>query len=241
MELTGWVAVGLARSFGSIVADGLEHVPTAGPAIIAINHTSIADVPAVLATLFRRAALWPSVPCGRPGCGEEHGHIRFLVHTQVFQNPFIGGFARRSGMIEVGWRQAGTVALKAAREALERHEVVGIYPEGDVSAAADGSPRRFRFGVGRLALETNVPIIPLAHHDARVIGSGSTRRALLGALTAIVRRPTIRMRVGPPIQPEEYAGLPLTDVVQLIQDRVTEVWETLAMPQRPTAPPEKLL
>lgn len=241
MEVTGWVAVGLARSFGSVVADGLEHVPTAGPAIIAINHTSIADAPAVLATLFRRANLWPSVPCGRPGCGVAHGHIRFLAHTQVFRNPFIGRFARRSGMIEVGWRQAGTVALRAAREALERNEIVGIYPEGDVKANDDGSPRRFRFGVGRLALESGAPIIPIAHHDARRIGSGSTGRALLGALTAIVRRPTIRMRVGPPILPEEYAGLPVRDVVQLVQDRVTALWESVAAPQRPAAPPEKPL
>lgn len=230
MELTGRVAVGLARAFGSVHADGLEHLPLTGPAIVAVNHTSIADVPAVLATLFTRG-LRPSVPCGRDGCGRDHGHIRFLAATQVFRTPIIGGFARSSGMIEVGWRQAGTVALKAAREALERHEIVGIYPEGDVQANADGSPRRFRYGIGRLALETGVPIIPIAHHDARRIGSGSIARSLLGAMTSIVRRPTIRLRVGAPIRPEEYAGLPIREVVHLVQTRVTGVWAGLATPQ----------
>lgn len=211
-----------------------------GPAIVAVNHTSIADVPAVLATLFTRG-LRPSVPCGGDGCGRDHGHIRFLAASQVFRTPIIGNFARSSGMIEVGWRQAGTVALKAAREALERAEIVGIYPEGDLQANADGSPRRFRYGIGRLALDTGVPIIPIAHHDARRIGSGTIGRSLLGAMTAIVRRPTIRLRVGPPIGSEEYAGLPVRDVVQLVQARVTTVWESIAAPQRTPAPPEKLL
>src|SRR5699024_5191314 len=133
VEATGRVAVMLARSFGSVRADGLEHIPFAGPAILAVNHTSIADVPAVLATLFSNG-LRPSVPCGQEGCGTHHGHVRFLAATPVFSHPIIGRFARASGMIEVGWRQAGTSALRAAREALRRDEIIGIYPEGDVSA-----------------------------------------------------------------------------------------------------------
>lgn len=223
----GSVAVGLTSLFGRVRADGLHHLPAQGPAIVAVNHTTIADVPPVLATLHR-AGLRPSVPCGRASCGVDHAHIRFMASSMVFENPLIGPLARQAGMIEVGVRQAGAAALRAAREALGRGEVVGIYPEGDVSATEDGSPRRFRFGVGRLASETGVPVVPVAHHDARRIGSGSTARSLGGALTSIVRRPTVRLRVGPPILGEEYAGLPLRDVVNLIQDRVVDVWRTVA-------------
>lgn len=219
--------MGLTTWFGRVQPDGLDHLPTRGPAIIAVNHTTIADVPPVLATLYR-AGLRPSVPCRRNGCGTDHGHVRFMASSQVFENPLIGPLARQAGMIEVGLRQAGAVALRAAREALARGEVVGIYPEGDVSATVDGSPRRFRFGVGRLASETGVPVVPVAHHDARQIGSGSVARTLGGALTSIVRRPTIRLRVGRPILPEEFAGLPLREVVDLVQDRVVDVWRSVS-------------
>jgi 1-acyl-sn-glycerol-3-phosphate acyltransferase len=174
------------------------------------------------------AGLRPSEPCGRRGCGHQHTHIRFLASSHVFQNPVIGPLARQAGMIEVGFRQAGAVALQAAREALGRGEIVGIYPEGDVSAAPDGAPRRFRLGVGRLAADMRAPVVPVAHHDARAIGSGSLARSLGGALTSIVRRPTVRLRVGRPVRPEEFAGLPVREVVALVQERVTDVWRTIA-------------
>lgn len=219
MNLTKW--------FGRVDPDGLSHLPVQGPAIVAVNHTSITDVPPVLATLYR-AGLRPSVPCERDGCGVTHGHVRFLASSMVFANPLIGPLARQAGMIEVGARQAGAAALKAAHDALDRGEVVGIYPEGDVSATADGSPRRFRFGVGRLAADAKVPVVPVAHHDARRIGSGSIARSLGGAFTSVVRRPTIKLRVGKPILPDEFAGLPLRDVVDVIQDRVTDVWRSVS-------------
>lgn len=227
MELVGAIAVGLSRLFGRVDADGLENLPANGPAIVAINHTTIADVVPVLATLHR-AGLRPSQPCGDADCGENHGHVRFLVARQVFAHPILGPLARQAGMIEVGVREAANAALKAAREALGGGEVVGIYPEGDVSASLDGSPRRFRLGVGRLALETQAPVIPVAHHDSRKIGGGSIPRSLAGALTSIVRRPTVRLRVGRPMLPEEFAGLPVRDIADLVQQRVTDVWRSIA-------------
>lgn len=235
--------MGLTTLFGRVEPDGLAQLPRRGPAIVAVNHTTIADVPPVLATLYR-AGLRPSVPCHRDGCGSRHGHVRFMASSTVFENPLIGPLARQAGMIEVGWRQAGAAALKAAREALGRGEVVGIYPEGDVSATDDGSPRRFRFGVGRLAADAAAPVVPVAHHDARRIGSGSIARTLGGALTSIVRRPTIRLRVGKPIVPEEFAGLPVREVVDLIQDRVTDVWRAVSgesLPDVDLDQPEKPL
>lgn len=227
MELVGAVAVGLTKWFGRVDPDGLSHLPIKGPAIVAVNHTTIADVPPVLSTLYK-AGLRPSVPCHRDDCGVTHGHVRFMASSLVFANPFIGPLARQAGMIEVGGRQAGAAALKAAHDALDRGEVVGIYPEGDVSATPDGSPRRFRFGVGRLAADAKAPVVPVAHHDARRIGSGSIARSLGGAITSVVRRPTIKLRVGKPILPDEFTGLPLRDVVEVIQDRVTDVWRSVS-------------
>lgn len=222
----GTIAVGLTRLFGRVEPDGLENLPFAGPAIVAVNHTTIADVPPVLSTLYN-AGLHPSVPCRQAGCGVDHGHVRFLASSMVFKHPLVGPLARYAGMVEVGWHQAGTTAIKAAREALARGEIIGIYPEGDVSATPDGSPRRFRFGVGRLALDSRAPVIPVAHHDARSIGAGSIARSLGGALTSIVRRPTVRLRVGRPVLPDDLTGLTIREAVDVVQKRVTDVWRSL--------------
>lgn len=227
MDFVGATAVALSTPFARVVPDGLENIPMAGPAIVAINHTTIADGPIVLSTL-RRAGLRLSPPCDEAGCGIDHGHIRFMASHHVIRNPFIGPLARLAGMIEVGGRQAGIEALRAANEALGRGEVVGIYPEGDVSANAEGSPRRFRLGVARLALEAMTQVIPVAHHDARKVGSGSIARSLAGTLTSIVRRPIVRIRVGKPILPAEFDGLPVRDVAELVRQRVSEVWRGIA-------------
>lgn len=227
MELVGLVATGLSHLFGKVRADGVENIPRTGPAIVAINHTSIADVPPVLHTLFK-AGLRPSEPCGEPACGDDHGHVRFMASGRVHDDKFIGWLARHAGMIEV---RNGVNAFGAALEALTRGEVVGIYPEGDALAPLpDGSPRPFRLGVGRLALDASAPVIPIAHHDAREIGSGSIAESLAGALTAIVRRPLVRIKIGEPIQPGALKGLAAREASDVIQERVTQLWRSLADP-----------
>lgn len=226
-EFVGPVANGLSRLFGRVEAFGAEHVLRRGPAIVAINHTTIADVPPVLSTLHH-AGLRASEPCGHPDCGVGHGHVRFLASSLVFRNPVIGPLARNGGMIEVGGRSAAG-AFAAALAALRRGEIIGIYPEGDaLSPLPDGSPRDFRLGVGRLAVETAATVIPMAHHDAREIGSGSVPRALLGAMTSIVRQPTVRIRIGAPILPSAFAGCSAVEATKIVQRHVTELWESIS-------------
>lgn len=227
MELVGFIATGLSRLFGKVSAEGVENIPLTGPAIVAINHTSIADVPAVLHTLFKEG-LRPSEPCGKSDCGDGHGHVRFMAAGRVHDDKFIGWLPRHAGMIEV---RNGVSAFAAALEALTRGEVVGIFPEGDaLKPLPDGSPRAFRLGVGRLALDGSAPVIPIAHHDAREIGSGSVGKTLAGALTAIVRRPLVRIKIGEPIQPRELKGFSAREATDVIHERVMQLWRSLAKP-----------
>ena len=227
MELVGPVAVGLTRAVGRIDVTGTENLLFAGPAVVVVNHTTIVDVAPLLAALHR-AGLHPSRPCGRSGCGTGHGHVRFLATEMVFANPVLGPLVRRAGFVPVGGGRSAVAALESGLAALARGEIIGIYPEGNVEASHDGAPRRFRIGVGRLALESGATIVPVAHHDARAIGSGSITRSLLGAATSVVRRPTVRIRVGAPIRPGDYAGRTLAETVALIRERVTEVWRSLS-------------
>lgn len=229
MELVGPIAVGLTRAVSRLEVSGAGNLPFAGPAIVAVNHTTIVDVAPVLAALHL-AGLHPSRPCARAGCTTRHGHVRFLATEMVFANPILGPLVRHAGFVPVGGGRSAAAALRAGVAALHRREIVGIYPEGDVDADVDGGPRRFRIGVGKLALGSGATIVPVAHHDARAIGSGSIRGSLLGAVTSVLRRPVVRVRVGAPIRAAEYGGKTLAETVALIHERVTEVWRSLVDP-----------
>lgn len=225
MELVGHVANGLTRLFGRAVAAGVEHLPVRGPAVLAVNHTTIADVPPVLSTLYR-AGLRPSEPCGHDECGVGHGHVRFMASSRVIDDALIGRLARQAGMIDV---RTGNDAYGEARAALGRGEIVGIYPEGDaLSPLPDGAPRKFRLGVGKLAVDTRAPVIPIAHHDAREIGSGSIGRTLAGALTAMVRRPTVRIQIGEAIPGDHFVSMTPREAADLVHERVTDLWRRLS-------------
>ena len=227
VELAGYVATALSRAVGRIDVTGTANLPYTGPAIVAINHTTIVDVAPSLSALYK-AGLRPSLRCGQEGCEATHGHVRFLASELVFANPFFGPIIRHAGFIPVGSGRSAAAALSAAIDALRRGEIVGIFPEGDVAASPDGSPRKFRIGIGRMALETGATIVPVAHHDARVIGSGTVGESLRGAMTSIVRRPTVRVNIGAPIRAAEYAGRTLAETVSLVQDRVTAAWRAIA-------------
>lgn len=227
MELIGPLAVGLTRAVSRLDSAGGSNVPFAGPAIVAVNHTTIVDVAPVLAALYQ-SGLRPSRPCGRTGCASAHGHVRFLATELLFAHPLAGPLVRHGGFVPVGSGRGAVAALRGALAALARGEIVGIFPEGDVAATTDGAPRRFRVGVGKLALESGAAIVPVAHHDARAIGSGSTARSLLGAVGSVVRRPVVRVGIGTPIRAAEYAGRTLAETVALVQDRVTAVWHSIA-------------
>jgi 1-acyl-sn-glycerol-3-phosphate acyltransferase len=220
------VARFLAWWTGRVHLVGADRLPRQGPALVVVNHTTIADTPIVLASLDRHG-LKPISAHARghsPAC--RHGHIRFLATQDVFEHWILGPIVRRSGFIPVqpsGLDRLG--AYERAEGALRDGEIVGLYPEGDVTSLEEGAPRRLRSGAARMALATGVPIVPIAHHDARDIGQGTEAETLRGAFTAIWRRPKIVMVVGRRIEPEEYAGkLPL-DVTKLIRERLHETWQ----------------
>jgi 1-acyl-sn-glycerol-3-phosphate acyltransferase len=125
---------------------GAERIPRQGPAILAINHISYAD-PFVIARL-----MW------------DHGRLpRFLAKASLFSAPVIGRIFVGAGQIPVyrGTADADQ-ALQAAVEALDRGEIVLIYPEGTVTRDPDFWPMVAKTGVARLALLVpEVPVIPV--------------------------------------------------------------------------------
>ncbi|MCV7382347.1 1-acyl-sn-glycerol-3-phosphate acyltransferase [Mycolicibacter longobardus] len=142
---------------------GLEHIPATGGAVIAINHTGYVDfLPAGLAA-YRR---------GR--------RMRFMIKEEMQQVRVVNFLINHTGTIPVD-RGAGAGAYRNAVDALRSGEVVGVYPEATISRSFE--LKEFKSGAARMALEAQVPIVPLIvwgahrlwtkdHPRARLIRSG---------------------------------------------------------------------
>ena len=179
-----WIAIGpVLRLIFRPRVEGEEHVPEVGPAILASNHLSYADWLFMPLTLTRR--------------------VTFVAKAEYFTTPGIKGWFQRkffSGAGQVPIDRSGATAaegaLTSARRILEAGELFGIYPEG--TRSHDGRLYRGRTGVARLALETGVPVIPVA-----VLGTDVV--APPGKKFGTVTRPSVRF--GRPLDFSRYEGL----------------------------------
>jgi glycerol-3-phosphate dehydrogenase (NAD(P)+) len=176
---------------------GREHVPAEGPVIFAANHRSFLD-PFVIATLARRP-------------------MYFVAKQELFRNRFIGWFLNSLGAFPIDRGNADHDAMATAREILERGDAVLIFPEGTRTRPGPlGSARR---GVGRLALETGAPVVPVA-----VIGTEEVRRGWR------IRPRKVRIRAGAPLtfpQVDEPSPQLAAAVTERIWPCVMLQWEWL--------------
>jgi 1-acyl-sn-glycerol-3-phosphate acyltransferase len=125
-------------------ARGLEHIPTEGGFIVAANHLSFVD------------SLFMPLVCPR--------NVVFLGKADYFDSWRTRWFMEAAGVIPVRREggSAGEAAILAGIRALRAGHAVGIYPEG--TRSPDGRLYRGKTGVARLALEAQVPVIPVGIH-----------------------------------------------------------------------------
>ena len=139
--------------------DGLEHLPSAGPYIVAANHHNYLD----------GVVLQLATP--RP--------IAFIVMPRVWRaTPLHPFFHRHIGSIPINLERPDVGALRRALGRLAAGGVVGIFPEGPFSVRGRleaGLP-----GVGLLALRSGAPVIPA--------GIRGTYAALVGRRAYVPRR-----------------------------------------------------
>jgi 1-acyl-sn-glycerol-3-phosphate acyltransferase len=176
----------LVSLFGRVeVSGGIPAELRRGPLLFAVNHIGDFD-PFVVAVALHRVGVVP----------------RIMATGGIHDAPVAGPLLERTGSIRV---ERGTElarhAVRVTEVALVSGGHVVAYPEGRVGLAADGWPERGRTGMARLALGLGVPVLPVSQWGAHeVLAYGNDWRKLRTLARAVVRRPALRVHIGPPVR-----------------------------------------
>ena len=200
----------------------LAAIDAPGPAMLIMNHTTVVDVIVTLGSLHE-LGYTADGPC-IGGCTHKR-HIRPIGTSDLWNFKFTRRRVVGSGVIATD-QHDGRSAFRNALRALDDNQCVLIYPEGDVKVNKEASPREWRPGAVALARSRKMPIVPIAHHDCRKLGSGSVSKSILLALAKVAwKRPTIHLNIGRPILPAELEGKSPAEIGQIMFDRLVETWQ----------------
>src|SRR3989440_7184606 len=152
---------------------GREHCPREGGVLLAPNHRSFLD-PFVIGICIRRPAY-------------------FMAKQELFKPRWQAWVLNALGAFPVRRGEADEEAMETSRLLLERGEMVLAFPEGTrIRKGSLGKPKR---GVGRLALETGAPVVPVA-----IFGTETVRRGWR------IRPHKVSIRAGRPLRFPQLEG-----------------------------------
>lgn len=195
-------------------------LPATGPFILSPNHYSEID-PIVV------------------GAGVWHlGRLpRFMAKASLFTVPVLGWLLRSTGQVPVeraGTLRAASAAnpMGAAGDLIRNNAGVIVYPEGSLTRDPDLWPMRGKTGAVRLALETGIPLIPMAHWGTQHLMPRYAKRI------HPIPRKTIHIAVGEALDLSRFAERDIdqktvTEATELLMDEITRLLAGL----RGEAPP----
>jgi 1-acyl-sn-glycerol-3-phosphate acyltransferase len=173
----------LLSLLGRPKVEGLEHVPNNGAAILASNHLAVADSFYLPLVVRRR--------------------ITFLAKSEYFTGTGLSGWFQRwfytvAGQVPIDRTDADSAqaALTTAARILDQGKLLGMYPEG--TRSPDGRLYKGKTGLARLALESGVPVIPVAMIGTNVVNPPGSKMWRFGHVT---------VRFGKPMDFSRFEGL----------------------------------
>jgi 1-acyl-sn-glycerol-3-phosphate acyltransferase len=143
--------------------------------------------------------------------------LRIAAKREVFLIPFLGWHMRRGGHISInrGSTAEAVASLRRAAAELRRGGVSAfLFPEG--TRTRDGSLQPLKKGGFRLAVESGLPIVPVA-----IVG---TRRAMPRG-SMVLRRGPVVMHLGPPLQTRGLDDADLPDLMRRVRDELESHFE----------------
>jgi 1-acyl-sn-glycerol-3-phosphate acyltransferase len=132
-----WLVTLLLRTFWRFQVEGAEHVPPDGPLIVACNHRSYFDPPALGCALPRPVA--------------------YMAKIELFRIPVLGTIITWLNAFSVDRSRGDVAAIKKAVEQLRQGKAVGIFPEGTRNLTGEV---KAQVGVALLASLSKAPVLP---------------------------------------------------------------------------------
>lgn len=140
LEIIRPIVGAVSKFVWKIEFTGVENIPQDGGLIVAANHQTYID------------PFWISLPIKRP--------TRYLAWSAAFRWPVVGQCLIWLGAWPLALEGSDPAAIRRSLQWLREGGAVVIFPEGGRSTAT-GCLERFKAGAIRLALEANVPILPV--------------------------------------------------------------------------------
>lgn len=196
LELARPIVRGLARLLFRIRFVGVEHVPGTGAVLLVPNHVSYMD-PVLI-----------SIPIHRP--------LHFMTLAGFFNVPGLGALIRWCRAFPVREDEADRQAVRTAIRILRAGEPLVIFPEGGRST--DGRLLPFRPGAFRIALQTDVPVVPVTIAGAFEAWPAQRRLPGPGRITITYHPPLTRKDLPPDADRTTQAEL----LAELTRRRIEE-------------------
>ncbi|UNO44288.1 lysophospholipid acyltransferase family protein [Streptomyces sp. MST-110588] len=153
------IGIGLMYGLWKPRVLGAWRVPSAGPVILAVNHSHGIDGPMLMGT------------APRP--------VHFLIKKEAFAGP-LDPFLRGIGQVKVDRSTADRKAVTDALGVLRQGGVLGIFPEG---TRGEGDFTSLRAGLAYFAVRSGAPVVPVA-----VLGSTERRSRVVAAVPPLRSR-----------------------------------------------------
>ena len=124
---------------------GLDRLPRDTSYVFAANHQSIYDIPVLFRTLPYE--------------------LRILAKASLGAFPFLGWHLARTGHVLVDRKNPGADLFRQVRLLMQAGYSLIVFPEG--TRSLDGSLSRFRAGTFMMAIESGLPVVPVAVDGSR--------------------------------------------------------------------------
>ncbi|CAN5613299.1 lysophospholipid acyltransferase family protein [soil metagenome] len=162
-----WSRLILKTTGVRVRVSGLEHLDPGRSYVFAANHQSIYDIPVVFA----------SIPF----------QLRIVAKDSLGRIPFLGWHLRRTGHLLVDRRHPGAdIVRKMKRLVSEAHSLI-VFPEG--TRSVDGVIARFRKGTFIVAIDAQLPVVPVTIGGSRHVMRKGRLMVCPGEVTLTVHPP----------------------------------------------------
>lgn len=192
-------APGLLRGAGArLEVEGAARVDWSRPCLLVANHASVIDV----------CALFRAVPVP----------LRFLLKDEMKRVPFVGWYARATGMLFIvrDSARAGALMRREAAAMLARGQVLCLFPEG--TRSRDGTVAPFKGGSLQAAIDAGVPVVPVAVEGAgRVLPVQGFFQVRPGPIRVGFGEPLAVREDGAPVPRQVLADRARTRIVGMLE------------------------